>query len=268
MQRRGGLAHITVSFGRQFKGFGREMRTIPPSGGVLQAQVHRNRTLHLGNVNVPPSRPAIEGSEDGGGRRAASGRKKGPSTTSSAPRALPGRKEPGQGVVASHGPCRGANHLTTRARDWEVCTPPVPISRRPGKAQPSTLGPIRRRPQHPRGAAPPNLHPQRTIAHPPMPRSTSDPLSARRMKRWARRETAQQNHRGAAQNSCCGRSEKSVGTGPAESSHCNPQIAQSTSRWFSACGREASAGSDRGSPSHPREERERRDRSAAMVTRA
>ncbi len=72
------------------------------------------------------------------------------------------------------------------------------------------------------------------------------------------RETAQQNHRGAAQNSCCGRSERSVGTGLAESSHCNPQIAQSTSRWFSARGREASAGSDRGSPSHPREEREAR----------
>ncbi len=99
-------------------------------------------------------------------------------------------------------------------------------------------------------------------------RSTSDPLSARQMKRWARRETAQQNHRGAAQNSCCGRSERSVGTDPAESSHCSPQIAQSTSRWFSARGREASAGSDRGSLSHPREERERRDRSAAMVTRS
>ncbi len=65
-----------------------------------------------------------------------------------------------------------------------MCTPPAPISRRPGKARPSTLCPIRRRPRHPRGAAPPNLHPQRTIAHPPMPRSTSDPLSARRMKRW------------------------------------------------------------------------------------
>ncbi len=139
-----------------------------------------------------------------------------------------------------------------------MCTPPAPISRRPGKARPSTLGPIRRRPRHPRGAASPNLHPQRTIAHPPMPRSTSDPLSARRMKRWARRETAQQNHRGAAQNSCCGRSERSVGTDPAESSHCSPQIAQSTSRWFSARGREASAGSDRGSLSHPREEREAR----------
>ncbi len=85
MQHRGGLARSTVSLccerGRQFTGFGREMRTIPPSGGVLQAQVHCNRTLHLGNVKVPPSHPAIEGSEDGGGRRAASGRKKGPSTT-------------------------------------------------------------------------------------------------------------------------------------------------------------------------------------------
>ncbi len=101
----------------QFTGFGRETRTIPPSGAVLQAQVHCNRTLHLGNVNVPPSRPAIEGSEDGGGKGDASGRKKGPYTTSSAPRALPGRKEPGQGMVASHGPCRGANHLAARARD-------------------------------------------------------------------------------------------------------------------------------------------------------
>ncbi len=121
MQRRGGLARSTVSFGResgrQFTGFGQETRTIPPSGGVLQAQVHCNRTLHLGNVNVPNSRTAIEGSKDGGGRRAAYGLKKGPSKTSSAPRALLGRKEPGQGVVASHGPCRGANHLAARARD-------------------------------------------------------------------------------------------------------------------------------------------------------
>ncbi len=49
MQRRGGLAHSTLSFGResgrQFTGFGRETKTIPPSGSVLQAQVHRNRTL-------------------------------------------------------------------------------------------------------------------------------------------------------------------------------------------------------------------------------
>ncbi len=118
----------------------------------------------------------------------------------------------------------------------------------------------------PKGAVPPNLHFQRTIAHPPMQQSTSDHLLARRMKPWACNEMAQQNHRGAAQNSCCGRSETSVGTGPAESSHCNPQIAQSNSRWFSACGRESSAGSDRGSPSHSREERERRDRRAAMFT--
>ncbi len=70
-------------------------------------------TLRL--VNVNPSRPAIEGSEDGGGRRATSGRKKGPSMTSSAPRALLERKELGQGVVESHGPCRGTNYLAVRA---------------------------------------------------------------------------------------------------------------------------------------------------------
>ncbi len=87
-----------------------------------------------------------------------------------------------------------------------------------------------------RGAAPPNPHPQRMIAYPPVLRLTSNPLLVRRMKRWTCRKTAQQNHRGAAQNSCCGRSERSVGTGPAESSHCNPEIAQSSSRWFSARG--------------------------------
>ncbi len=131
--RRIAMSCSTERLGRQFTGFGWETRTIPPSGCVLQAQVHRNRTLHLGNVNVPPGHPAIEGNEDGVGRRAASGRKKGLSTTSSAPRALPGRKEPGQGVVASHGPCRGANHLAARARDWEVCTPPARSRGGPGK---------------------------------------------------------------------------------------------------------------------------------------
>ncbi len=54
----------------------------------------------------------------------------------------------------------------------------------------------------PKGAVPPNLHFQRTIAHPPMQRSTSDHLLARRMKPWACNEMAQQNlldpHRTAA----------------------------------------------------------------------
>ncbi len=90
------------------------------------------------------------------------------------------------------------------------------VHRQTGKAWPSTLGPIQRWRQHPRGAALPNLYPQRTIAHPPMLLSTSDPLSVRRMKRWARHEMAQQYHWGAAQNSCCGRSERSAGTGPME----------------------------------------------------
>ncbi len=37
-----------------------------------------------------------------------------------------------------------------------------------------------------------------------MQRSTLDPLVVRRMKRWACRETTQQNYQGAAQNICCG----------------------------------------------------------------
>ncbi len=76
MQGRGCLARSTIRFGResscQLTGFGRETRTIPPSGGVSLAQVHHDRSL-----TRPPGSPAIEGSEDGGGRRAASGRERG-----------------------------------------------------------------------------------------------------------------------------------------------------------------------------------------------
>ncbi len=54
MQGRGCLTRSTISFGcqssRQLTGFGRETRTVPPSGGVSRAQVHRDRSLHLGRV--------------------------------------------------------------------------------------------------------------------------------------------------------------------------------------------------------------------------
>ncbi len=73
----GCLARSTVSFGRELTGLGRETRTVPPSGGVSWAQVHRDRALHLGNARVPPGHSAVEGSEDGGGGRAASGRERG-----------------------------------------------------------------------------------------------------------------------------------------------------------------------------------------------
>ncbi len=53
--------------GCQLTGLGRETRTVPPSGGVSWAQVHRDRSLHLGNARVPPGHSAVEGSEDGGG---------------------------------------------------------------------------------------------------------------------------------------------------------------------------------------------------------
>ncbi len=80
IQGRSDMARSTVSFGRKRPSAYRlwtGVRTIRPSGRVLRAQVHRNRTLCLGNVNVTHSRPVIEGSEDEGGRRDASGHKKG-----------------------------------------------------------------------------------------------------------------------------------------------------------------------------------------------
>ncbi len=63
--------------GCQLIGLERETRTVSPSGGVPWAQVHRDRSLHLGNARVPPGRPTVEGSDDGGGGRAASGRERG-----------------------------------------------------------------------------------------------------------------------------------------------------------------------------------------------
>ncbi len=76
----GCLARSAISFGRvsgcPLTGLGREMRTVPPSGGVSWAQVPRDRSLHLGNARVPPGHSAVEGSEDGGGGRAASGRER------------------------------------------------------------------------------------------------------------------------------------------------------------------------------------------------
>ncbi len=68
MQGGGCLARSIVSFGResgcQLTGLGRETQTVPPSGGVSWAQVHRDRSLHLGNARVPPGHSAIEGSEE------------------------------------------------------------------------------------------------------------------------------------------------------------------------------------------------------------
>ncbi len=121
MQGRGCLARSTISFGResgcQLTGFGRETWTVPPSGGVSWAQVHRDCSLHLGNAHVPPGSPAVEGSEDGGCGQAASGCERG----FSAPHALPGRKAPEQNVVVSCAPLQETNHPAARARDWVVC---------------------------------------------------------------------------------------------------------------------------------------------------
>ncbi len=67
-----------------------------------------NRTLHLGNVNVPLSCPTIEGNEDGGGRRAASAEK--------------GAVHNFISFSCTSGK-KGTNHPTAKVWDWEVCTP-------------------------------------------------------------------------------------------------------------------------------------------------
>ncbi len=78
-----------------------------------------------------------------------------------------------------------------------VCWPPPWFSWLPRQAWPSTPGPVWQWPQHPREAAPPNLHPRRTIAHSPMLRSTSDLPGAHWMNCWQPRRADQRNHLGA-----------------------------------------------------------------------
>ncbi len=152
----------------------------------------------------------------------------------------------------------GRDHEPRRARDWEVCTPPARCSRWPGKARPSTLGPIRWRPQHPRGAAPRIFILRGRL---PIPRCCYRHLILYRRAEWNAGHAVRRHsritgepHRTAAAGGVKG----PWGLARREGSHCDPQTSQSTSRWFSAHGREASAGRDRGSPSHPREEREAR----------
>ncbi len=57
------LARSAISFGResgcQLTGLGRETRTVPPSGGVSWAKVHRDRSLHLGNAAYPLATPPL-----------------------------------------------------------------------------------------------------------------------------------------------------------------------------------------------------------------
>ncbi len=58
VQGRGCLARSTISKSdRQLTGFGRKMRTIPPSGSISWAQVHHDHSLHLGNAHIPLAAP-------------------------------------------------------------------------------------------------------------------------------------------------------------------------------------------------------------------
>ncbi len=214
------LARSAISFGResgcQHTGLGRETQTVPPSGGVSWAQVHRDRSLRLGNARVPLGHSAVEGSEDGGGGRGASGRERG---------------HPRLRQLLMH--LREERH---RGRAWLWAAPrsekPIVQPRGLGTGRPVDLQPDAHGcpgkhgrqlwvrcgggGQHPRGAAPPHLHPQRTWAHPPMLRSTSYLQIAHRMKCWVPRGTDQRNHLGTGWDVRCMRSKRSVGACPAE----------------------------------------------------
>ncbi len=208
----GCLARSAISFGRergcQLTGLGWETRTVPPSGGVSWAQVHRDRSLHLGNARVPPGHSAVEGSEDGRGGRVASGHVSGHPRLCQLLMHLREERHRGRARLWA-GPA-------ARARDWAVCWSPARCSRLPGQAWPSALGPVWRWRQHTRGAAPPHLHPQRTWAHPPMLRLTSYLQMVHRMKCWAPRGTDQRYHLGTGQDVRCVKSKRSVGACPAE----------------------------------------------------
>ncbi len=189
---------------------------VPPSGGVLWAQVHRDRSLHLGNARLPPSHSAVEDSEDGGGGRVASGRERGhPQLCQHLMHLREERHRIRARLWAA--PRSKKPILQPRgSRDRAVCWPPARYSRLTGQAWPSALGPVRRWRQHLRRAAPPHLHPRRTWTHPPMLQSTSYPQMVHRMKCWAPRGTDQRNHPETGRDVRCVRSKRSVGMYPAE----------------------------------------------------
>ncbi len=71
---------------------------------VSCAQVHRDHSLHLGNARVPPGSPTIEGSEDGGDGRVASGHERGHPRLRQLLMHLRGKKAPEQNAVVSPSP--------------------------------------------------------------------------------------------------------------------------------------------------------------------
>ncbi len=89
-------------------------------GGCLarrrpREQVHRDCSLHLGNARVHPGSPAIEGSEDGGDGRAASGRERGHPRLRQLLMHLREKKALEQNAVVSRALLRETNHPAARA---------------------------------------------------------------------------------------------------------------------------------------------------------
>ncbi len=135
-------------------------------------------------------------------------------------------------------------------------------------SSPMLTGPVRRWRQHPRGAAPPHLHPQRTWTHPPMLRSTS-------IYRWCTEWNA---GRPVGRTSEITREPDGMFAAwgvrspwrrtRRRGSYCHPQISQSISRRSSAC-RETSTAGGRGCQSfHKGKARSQRNHAHTPTTGA
>ncbi len=167
------------------------MRTIPPSGGVLWAQVHHIRTLCLGNAHITPSRPVIKGSEDGEADEPILAIKCG----------RPRHHQLLMHFLEERNQCRVWSRATARAEE-PIISPQGLGTGKCALLQPDPRDGPGTHISGTEGGVLPNRYPRRTISHPPMLRSISDPLSAGQIIHWAHRETAQQNHQGAAQKIC------------------------------------------------------------------
>ncbi len=226
---------------------GGETRTIPPSGGVLLAQVHRNSTLHLGNVQrtplaAPPSRVVRLGRQKSSS--SCTSRKNGTGAGGGREQS-PHHEGPGLGGVHASSPMLAAARESTTVNsgsDSAVAT--TPKGGRPAESSSSE-----------------DDYPFPRCCHRHLFLYRRAEWNAGHGVRWHSRITGELHRTAAA-----GGVKVPWGLARWKGSHCNPQIAQSTSRWFSAHGREASMGSDRRSPSHPREEREMQSQRCHVYT--
>ncbi len=200
---------------------------VPPSGGVSWAQVHHDCSLHLGNARIPPGSPTVEGSEDGGDRRAASGRESGHprlhqllmhlwEKSHRVERGCEPRSAARNQSSSHEG--SGLGSLLTSSPILTAARASMAISSGSGAAVATT--PEGGSPSAPSSSEDVSPSPDAAIGYPRM---------AHRMKCWAPRGTDQQNYLGTGWDVRCVRSKRSVGT-RRRGSYCHPQISLSTSR--------------------------------------